>query len=69
MSTMSRRDLLRTAGVGLAGAAATGLVAAQDHAGHAEHAPPLRNRRRPRAARLAHAERSARSTAGRCPTG
>ncbi|MBS3958108.1 MAG: multicopper oxidase family protein [Lysobacteraceae bacterium] len=37
MSTMSRRDLLRTAGVGLAGAAATGLVVAQDHAGHAEH--------------------------------
>lgn len=34
MSTMSRRDLLRTAGVGLAGAAATGLVAAQNHAGH-----------------------------------
>lgn len=34
MSTMSRRDLLRTAGVGLAGTAATGLVAAQNHAGH-----------------------------------
>lgn len=40
MSTMSRRDLLRTAGVGLAGAAATGLVAAQNHAGHAGHAEP-----------------------------
>lgn len=40
MSTMSRRDLLRTAGVGLAGAAATGLVAAQNHANHAGHAEP-----------------------------
>ena len=40
MSTMSRRDLLRTAGVGLAGAAATRLVAAQNHAGHAGHAEP-----------------------------
>jgi FtsP/CotA-like multicopper oxidase with cupredoxin domain len=40
MSTMSRRDLLRTAGVGLAGAAATGLVAAQNHAAHAGHAEP-----------------------------
>ncbi|MCU0952865.1 MAG: multicopper oxidase domain-containing protein, partial [Burkholderiaceae bacterium] len=37
MSNLNRRDLLRTAGVGLAGAAATGLVSAQNHTGHAEH--------------------------------
>jgi FtsP/CotA-like multicopper oxidase with cupredoxin domain len=51
MTRISRRDLLRTAGVGLAGAAATGLVAAQDHSGHVGHdmptpaAPPASSRR------------------------
>ena len=41
MTRISRRDLLRTAGVGLAGVAATGLVAAQDHSGHAGHVMPV----------------------------